>query len=48
MMAAMKSPSFRVTEYQIEDANFYPIRVGWLYNSTLDAVLKSQQGMDIE
>jgi heat shock protein 4 len=40
MMAAMRSPSFRVTEYIIEDANFYPIRVGWLFNSTLDTLLK--------
>jgi len=39
-MAAMRSPSFRVTEYTIEDCNIYPIRVGWLIGTTLDAVLK--------
>lgn len=39
MMAAMKNPSFKVTEYSIEDINYYPIKVGWLYNSTLDQIL---------
>jgi len=36
MIAATKNPSFRVTEYNIDDANFYPIRVGWLYGTTLN------------
>lgn len=36
MMAATRNPSFRVTEYNIEDVNFYPIRIGWLYGNTLD------------
>lgn len=49
MMAAMRSPSFRVTEYHIEDSNFYPIRVGWLFNSTLEQQIKAQQtGMEVE
>lgn len=42
LMAAMRSPSFRVTEYTIEDCNIYPIRVGWLFNTTLDTLLKQQ------
>jgi heat shock protein 4 len=40
MMAAKKNPQFRVIDYEIEEANFYTIRVGWLYNNTLDAVVK--------
>lgn len=36
MMAAMRSPNFRVTEYKIEDCNYYPIRVGWLYDQNLN------------
>jgi heat shock protein 4 len=32
MMAAMRSPSFKVTEYTIEETNSYCIRVGWLVN----------------
>lgn len=47
MMAAMRSPSFRVTEYHIEDSNFYPIRVGWLFNSTLEQQMKAQN-MEVE
>lgn len=46
MMAAMKSPLFRVSEYNLEEANYYSIRViklksqniqvGWLINQTFD------------
>jgi len=39
MMAAMRSPNFRVTEYKIEDSNFYPIKVGWLYGNTLQNLM---------
>ncbi|CAD8139686.1 unnamed protein product [Paramecium octaurelia] len=42
MMAAMKSPNFKVTEYKIEDCNYYPIRVGWLYGQQLSQQDKSQ------
>jgi heat shock protein 4 len=47
MIAAQKNPNFRVTEYNIEDSNFYPIRVGWLYGQTLDAAMK-QEKMEVE
>ncbi|CAD8054922.1 unnamed protein product [Paramecium sonneborni] len=42
MMAAMKSPNFRVTEYKIEDCHYYPIRVGWLYQQKLNQLDKSK------
>ncbi|CAD8045519.1 unnamed protein product [Paramecium sonneborni] len=42
MMAAMKSPNFKVTEYKIEDCNYYPIRVGWLYGQQLTQQDQSQ------
>lgn len=46
MMAAMRSPNFRVTEYKIDDANYYPIKVGWLYSNTLENI--KQQKMEME
>ncbi|KAM3138385.1 hypothetical protein pb186bvf_009471 [Paramecium bursaria] len=48
MMAAMRSPQFRVSEYQIEDANYYPIKVGWLYGNTLQNLIqqKNEAGND--
>ncbi|CAD8139164.1 unnamed protein product [Paramecium pentaurelia] len=42
MMAAMRSPNFRVTEYKIEDCNYYPIRVGWLYDQNLNKLDQSK------
>ena len=42
MMAAMKSPSFKVTEYVMEEENYYSIRVGWLINQTLDQIVKAK------
>ncbi|CAK94865.1 unnamed protein product (macronuclear) [Paramecium tetraurelia] len=42
MMAAMRSPNFRVTEYKIEDCNYYPIRVGWLYDQKLNKLDQSK------
>lgn len=46
MMSAMLSSHFRVAEYNIEDSNYFPIRIGWLYNDTLSSVLKDK--MEIE
>lgn len=49
MMAAMKSPLFRVTEYTLEEANYYSIRVGWLINQTLTSLVQQKkQAMEIE
>ena len=31
MMSAVLSPLFRVAEYHIEEANYYPIRVNWTF-----------------
>jgi heat shock protein 4 len=49
MMAAMKSPSFKVAEYVLEESNYYTIRVGWLINDTLDKIVaQKKQSMEIE
>ncbi|CAD8077171.1 unnamed protein product [Paramecium sonneborni] len=42
MMAAMRSPNFRVTEYKIDDCNYYPIKVGWLYEQKLNSLDQSK------
>ena len=42
MAAAMRSSHFRVTEYTLEEANTYAIRVGWLIGNTLSSVVKEK------
>lgn len=34
--AAMLSPLFKVAEYKVEEANYYPIRCSWLFQSPED------------
>lgn len=46
MMAARRSRNFRVTTFDIEDVNFHPIRVGWLYSNKLQDIM--QQKMNVE
>jgi|NOAtaT_7_FD_contig_71_3276675_length_2546_multi_3_in_0_out_0_3 hypothetical protein len=29
MMAAMKSPLFKVAHYDLEESNYYPVRATW-------------------
>lgn len=42
IQAAMLSPLFKVAEYKIDEANYYPIRCSWLFQDTLE------QGMNVE
>jgi heat shock 70kDa protein 4 len=38
IQAAMLSPLFKVAEYKIEEANYYPIRCSWLFQDSVEAM----------